>query len=300
MRQYLNANDIANNIRMMRCIFTGTIILTEGDTDARLFRGFTDEKVCKVLPSHNKSNAIGAIQIIESTGFQGAFAIIDADFDRILNTTYPSKNIFLTDFHDIEMMIIKSHTLEKFLAHYGSEEKLNSFFSNNHISARELLIQAAFILGCFRLYSIQNRLSFTFEKLPYHDFIDKIRINIDLNRMIKVIKNKSQAHNYEESELLKQITIETKKAHDPWEVCCGHDIMNILALVLCGTWGSCKRTDFTQEKLEEKLRLAYELIDLKKTKLYANLLEWETINPGYRIFHTTDDKSILVNSTKVS
>ena len=45
MREYLTADDICNQLSMNRSVFKGNILLSEGNTDQRLFNKFIDKKI---------------------------------------------------------------------------------------------------------------------------------------------------------------------------------------------------------------------------------------------------------------
>ena len=46
MKQYLTPHDIANTVRMMRPVYEGSVVLVEGDSDARVYGRFVDDDHC--------------------------------------------------------------------------------------------------------------------------------------------------------------------------------------------------------------------------------------------------------------
>jgi len=47
--------DIANEVRMMRDYFYGTLLIVEGETaDFRLYGYFTDQELCRIIPSKGR------------------------------------------------------------------------------------------------------------------------------------------------------------------------------------------------------------------------------------------------------
>lgn len=71
--------------------------------------------------------------------------------------------------------------------------------------------------------------------------------------------------------------------HDAWYVCCGHDLTNIFSWGLRVRLGTHDQHEVTPMLLESSLRLAYEYVHFKKTRLYAALKAWEDTNQPFVI-----------------
>ena len=65
MNYYLTPHDIANNVRMTRTLFSGAIMIVEGDTDIRVYKQFVIETQCSLIPVYGKPNVIGTLAILE-------------------------------------------------------------------------------------------------------------------------------------------------------------------------------------------------------------------------------------------
>lgn len=104
-----------------------TFLLVEGDTDKRFYEAVTDKKHCAIqstgLKPSAKSTAINVLTILEQNKMAGVLAIVDADFDVLEGKQYTSPNVFLTDAHDTELMVVQSPAFEKVLREFGSEQK---------------------------------------------------------------------------------------------------------------------------------------------------------------------------------
>jgi len=74
-----------------------------------------------------------------------------------------------------------------------------------------------------------------------------------------------------------------KQDHDPWQVCCGHDMVKILAFWLRHIFGNKNAQNVTAEILESTLRLTYSIEDFKTTQLYGAIMDWQQTNPPYLI-----------------
>ena len=121
MIEHITGDSLANDVRMTRAQFSGSFLIVEGKTaDFRFYRRFIDEQRCQIVPAHGKTNACDAITILEEDEFPGVLALVDADFWRLEGIDTPSSNVFLTDSHDLESMIVKSQALEKVLSRFST------------------------------------------------------------------------------------------------------------------------------------------------------------------------------------
>ena len=121
MRESITPNRIANKIRLLRTQYTGSFLIAEGDTDTRVWENLVDSTKCCVENAFNKDNAVKVLNILEQANFAGVLAVVDADFDILEKTVPLSRNLLLTDTHDLETMLLKSPALEKVLREqYGS------------------------------------------------------------------------------------------------------------------------------------------------------------------------------------
>jgi hypothetical protein len=281
MREFLTVDRVANQIRLRRSTYSGTFLLLEGTSDKIFYERFVDKLSCELVitagkPS-SKQRAIAILEILEKSNFQGVLAIVDADFDRLQNTTHTSPNLFLTDTHDLETMLIQSLALEKVISEFGSEEKITQL--NRDI--REVLISVGVVIGYLRYISQSDELNLTFEGITFSKFIDEKNWQFNEVKLIQEIKNKSQAFYLKDEDLEKRLITEKSNNQDPWQVCCGHDLVEILSLGLRKAIGTNKTVDVEANSLERNLRLAYEVAYFYKTQLYWKIRTWETNNQPF-------------------
>jgi hypothetical protein len=283
MREYLTVDRVANKIKQLRETYSGTFILVEGSSDKVFYERFIDKSSCHLeitagKPS-SKQCAIEILEILEKSNFQGVLAIVDADFDYLQNTTVTSPNLLRTDTHDLETMLIKSSALEKVISEFGSEEKITQL--NRDI--REVLISVGVAVGYLRYISQSDELNLTFEGITFSKFIDEKNWQFNEVKLIQEIKNKSQAFYLKDEDLEKRLFTEKSNNQDPWQVCCGHDLVEILSLGLRKAIGTNKTADVEPNSLERNLRLAYEVAYFYKTQLYLEIRKWETNNQPFHV-----------------
>ena len=287
MRNYITAADVANEIRMTRTQFRGTFLIVEGQTaDLRVYKRLIDSEQVQVTPAHNKDNALAALALLEDTNFLGVVAIVDADFWRLEGVEPTSPNLFITDTHDLETMLLESPSLDKLLDEFGSEEKITNFTVNSKMEVRQALLAAARPIGYLRWASQRNNLSLTFEGIIFSRFIDRDTLHIDISELIREVKNKSRRHDLSESDLQDKIDELTDSKHNSWDICCGHDLVGILSFGLYRVLGSNQRREVEPEVLEKFLRAGYESTYFLSTQLYQSLRGWEASNLPFQIFST--------------
>jgi len=270
---------IANQVRMRRSSHKGSFLIVEGRSDKLVYERFIDGTNCEFSIASGKDNAVAAIRILEQDNFAGVLAIIDADFCRLELNLPSSSNLLLTDEHDLEMMLLKSLALDKVLSERGSEDKINKFGKNIRLT----LLERGKKIGYLRWVSLKDDLSLKFEELSFSRFIDKATLVIDTGKLIKAVKDHSQKFALREQDIQNSIETLEKAAYDPWQVCCGHDIICILSIGLSKVWGSWKTNEIRSDILERELRLAYEYAYFRSTQLYKSIQQWEVKNKPYQV-----------------
>lgn len=288
MREFLTPHRFANTIRLQRETFTGSFLLLEGSTDKKFYERFTDRLKCKLTVVSGKPSSkiivIQVLEILDRDNFQGVLGIADADFDRLEQTPERSSNLILTDTHDLETLIIQSPALNKVIAEFGSEEKIKAFNRDIRIT----LIEASLSIGYLRWVSQLDKLNLTFEDIEFKKFINDKTLKPTEIDLIITIQNKSQnkpQYLAVKSEDLQQRVNNIKSSnHDLWQVCCGHDLVEVLSLSLQKAIGTYNANEVKPEVLERNLRLAYEEAYFLNTQIYTSVVAWENCNQQYKIW----------------
>jgi Protein of unknown function (DUF4435) len=276
VREFLTPDSDATRIRLRRSTFSGTFLLVEGSSDKVFYERFIDKIVCQVVVMEGKIQVIGVLDILDRSSFDGVVAIVDADFDRLKDSVAESVNLLRTDTHDLETMLIDSPALDKVIAEYGSEEKIPKL----QLDVRTSLVEAGIFIGYLRWVSQCDRRNLTFSDLKFNKFIDEQTLQIDEYKLIEAVKNKSQALSLKTEDLQQRIADEKNKGFNPWQVCCGHDLVEILALGLRKAIGTMS---VDSDSLERSLRLAYEEVYFWKTQLWVNIRQWESNNQPFKV-----------------
>ncbi|MCA2683913.1 MAG: DUF4435 domain-containing protein [Microcystis sp. M038S2] len=281
MKDQITPDRIANSIRLLRGDHEGVFLIVEGHSDKLIYERLVNKQEVRVTIASGKNNAIKALSILEKEdNFRRVVAVIDADFSRIEQQIPDSNNLFLTDEHDLEMMLIKSAAFDKLLKERGSEEKIKAFTED----IRETLLKLGQEIGKLRWLSLRNKLDLKFEGLNFKNFIDKENLSINIDKLIISIKNHSQKPSLDEQQIKQDLSVISDENHDPWQLCCGHDFIDILAIALCKVLGTWNANDVKTEVLERELRLAYELSYFYQTQIYQLMVNWQSNHHPDQIF----------------
>lgn len=281
MKDQITPDRIANSIRLLRGDHEGVFLIVEGHSDKLIYERLVNKQEVRVTIASGKNNAIKALSILEKEdNFRRVVAVIDADFSRIEQQIPDSNNLFLTDEHDWEMMLIKSAAFDKLLKERGSEEKIKAFTED----IRETLLKLGQEIGKLRWLSLRNKLDLKFEGLNFKNFIDQKNLSINIDKLIISIKNHSQKLSLDEQQIKQDLSVISDENHDPWQLCCGHDFISILAIALCKVLGTWNANDVKTEVLERELRLAYELSYFYQTQIYQLMVNWQSNHHPDQIF----------------
>lgn len=288
MEEHLTADSIASSIRMERSQFTGSFLIVEGGTDAKIYNNFLEEGQCQIEIAFSKDNAIKIIEILNKDTFEGILAIIDADFDILNSKKYYQENIFLTDFHDIECLIFTSPALEKILIEFGSEQKIRKIEQTCGKSVKEIIIELGAFIGYLLRISLNENLGLHFgdedKKLDFSKFINKDNLSFDLDKFITIIKNNSEKFSTNNQQLIDKISLAIKENLELKQIARGKDLTEILCVGLRKAIGTNNAIHINSEIILKSMRVAYDFRFFASTQLYADVKNWEEANVPYKVF----------------
>lgn len=276
MIDVLTPDSIAASILLLRDVHHGSILVLEGDTDIRLFKKFIDHEQCQLVNAFNKNNVIRIFELLDESDFEGCVGIVDADFSRVENENPGSPNLFMTDSHDIETMIIRSPAFDHLLEEFGSESKIRSYEKKYGIGLRESIRNVTVPIGYFRLLSKRRGLGLRFKEIKFSKFIKaRKELLLEIHSFVASVLNHSQRHDLESGDLKKELEALIDPGHDPWQIICGHDFVSVLSISLRKLFGSSNANSVQVEILEMSLRLAYQFSHFEMSDLHSCILGWQ-------------------------
>ena len=274
MKGHITADAVANRVRLLRSAHHGSILLVEGDEDEKLYGQFTDRRACRIQIAHGKPNLMRALSILEGAGFSGILAIADPDFSVLEGTAPASPNLLFADGHDLETMLLSSPALDKVLHELGDAGKLAG------VDVREKLLAIGKPIGYVRWLSRRNGLSLLFEGIAFDRFVPERSLTLDRVAFLDALQGRSGKGALPPT-LWADAADLAREDHDPWHVCCGHDLVEILSIGLRRVFGTQGEADVKPARLERSLRLAYERAHFMATRLFSAIRAWEVAHPAY-------------------
>jgi hypothetical protein len=306
---------LAGSLKMIRNTSASkhvTFVLVEGESDRTFFSSLLEG--AKIVRCDGWLKLLETIKEADRIGLEGIIGIIDADLGRILPDRFqvPPTNVFRTDGHDLEMMLLHSPAFEKVLQEYSPSEprassdklgsaettsKLKKFEANTGKPILNTLLEAAKPLGVLRLVNAELDLRLQFKKQKQKekgfDFLEKskfIRLeNLSCNceDLLTAVENFNIKPRYfrdSGKSTKERFEARLREDFDLAELCNGHVVVRILALALERAIGNIKsnnRADLS-EQLERNFRLAYHPQHFAQTRLYHELKAWP-VPEGFRL-----------------
>ncbi|MCK4667265.1 DUF4435 domain-containing protein [Candidatus Dependentiae bacterium] len=281
---------VSNKARLIRNRFkNSSIIFVEGEDDLRLFNKYITQDRCFILPAAGKETVIKIVDELEENKYKGIIAILDADFDNLLEIELSSDNLILTEEHDLEMMIFKVDKIfENIAAEYISREKLTEFidqFEKDELNYKEKIeflkrkiFQAGEFIGVVRFWN-QNREGkrLRFSGIVFDDFIRLKNYDVDLKDLIMSL-NMNSFTKVDQNEVEGGIEKEQDKKYDFWNICSGHDIIDIVLVGVRNIFGYEKKASrANHERMIEFIHASFTDEMFMATELYKKIKNWERI-----------------------
>ncbi len=257
MRKNLNENDTIGSIRLQlnhpdpqKIKF---ICIVEGIDDIKLFRKFFNRNIQLEEISGGCKNLEN--ELIEyNKKSDRVFGIRDADFMHI-NKIEPIQNLFLSDYHDIEMQMIKSDEVWTAVVSEFINKEIDRFDD-----FRDYILKLLIFLSLIRLWNDVNNNELNFNGLGIGDFFDSKKLSINNERCIENINNRSP--NKKTNLLMEDITSMQSNEYDLFQLINGHDFIKIIELIA------------VKKNIASSLRTAYSFTEFQKSKLYTYLDNW--------------------------
>ena len=284
--KYLDANYTINLIRQTFNSPSGRDkiwILVEGEDDCKIYPKFFQEKKCKIEQVYG---GIGQLEIaIDKLQKYNdlVIGIRDADFCHITNNYFSFSNLFYTDYHDIEMMMVHNDSVFKnILFEYGLSEISDSLRNN-------LLEETSFI-GYLRYYNELNDCQINFKGLSFgkfHSQRDDDCLILLKNELINELNIRSSNKRINIDETAINIFSKTVPLINCYQLVSGHDFIKLLAFRINFSLKSNKVND---KEISKLLRNSYRIDEFKNTDLFKHIYGWQ-FSLGVDILN--DNKSSL-------
>ena len=265
-------------------------VLVEGQSDKKYWSNVFHDDV-RIKPCDGYDKVISISKELSNKPIL-SFAIIDKDFREYIKTEdSPLGDYFITNEHDLELMMYNSKAFLKILNGYGIELSMNE---KKMLCAS--IIEVAKQIGCLCLASKLVNGDLIFKSCEKHRFVFpkyesimefkdskcKFTSDSDLHERIKIFKTNNTKSTWDKV-ITKHNEIKSNyDAYDAWQVANGHHVSYLLAFLLHKDLIP-NHQNASYADVEERLYLAFSKDLLAKTDLYKSLTAWETAH-GVTLF----------------
>ena len=251
-------------------------IYVEGDKDYKLFSHLFKSSSCQIIQCNGKNKVIATITKLNKFNVHGVLAIADADFDRLMEEGLKIReNLYYTDSHDSETMILSGDTFEALLSEYADPSKIQQFYQY-HPSPLKAVLDICIRIGFVEFYSQNFQTGLCFKEVHHNRFIDDEYFTFDYKGFVTALINGSKSLPYKDRVKKDLLEGETKYAAYTWDICRGHDLTDVISFFF-KHYGVEKLSPYydNSDKVETLLRMSYHHKMFEETALYASLKKWQ-------------------------
>lgn len=275
--------ELANWVMMGNNQKGKSTLIVEGTSDSNVFLLMVESKCCRIIIAEGKDNVLAAMAIVRKKSYPGVMAVVDADFDHVENAVLAFDDVGVTDTHDVETMILSTPVFQKVLARngfsqLGRREVTAEEFERSAAELLQRLFSVGLRLGYLRWASNRHGLKIRFEAFDHSRVVDASTLIIREDRLEDEVLRASTLEAGTWLEIKRRADSLVDAGHDPWQICCGHDLTSLLAIHLSRVTG----TPIKRKAIEADLSLGYGFDQFQRTRLYRTMSEWEQRNaPRY-------------------
>lgn len=256
MRELLDHNSIAGNVRMLRAADkTSVIIIAEDDASSRVLKtAVIDEHAVKVVVGHNKANVYGAVAQLRDTITIG---VVDADYERVAGLRPPAR-CFWFDNRDLEVMLICSTAFDRIIGELtdGIEDAS---------ACRRKALDACTVIGKCRLNSHLSGSRVSFEGIRPNELYEAARGEISVDALFQWLATQNP-------QLPPRSILMAGSGFDPRDINRGHDVTAVIAAHLRNRY----MLEIGAADIEQFLRVSVRHDDVANSQLVSDLSDWES------------------------
>lgn len=287
MAEGRDASAWVNACKMSHCNY----MFVEGVSDECFWKKFINRDSIHIQQVNGWENVVACVQKFKiETLEEYCFGVIDSDFEQI----YPHKsitenNIFLTDFHDLEMMMYKSEAWNSALK---AIDKKNRIVENSQ-EVLNNVFEITDKIGYLKLSSFTNNLRLLFKKenrnheieLPkYENVINRVGIYEGDEKLIQYIRDFSisNSRNIVESppsvnDIKNEFQSTCNTKYPSEYLSNGHDVTYVMNYILRRKY-RLTESYISIDTIDIALFAAYNIDSLKQTNLYNSMKNWEKVH----------------------
>lgn len=285
MFEYLHPSSLIAEILMSKSIPGKTFLAVEGMLDAKKLTAFKSANaiICYLKGKKALNNLY---TLSKEEHISNLLIIIDADCTRLGFSDFPEdETVFITDYHDFEMMMIHSEAFENFLYEYCDHKK-----GFDACKIREEILQTIKPIGILKFLSLKNNWELTLRDIDFKKHLKQDYKSLDVRELLSSIKGNEVFNAISREAIAEEVDKEINTVYELKQLCRGHDFTAVLGIRMakqlkCQTY---EENEFLGKKspIEAKLRMAYSYGMFKETQLYKDIQHWENSH-GKKVFESS-------------
>lgn len=280
IQKYMTGPIIARYIRMERQDDNSkSILLVEGKTDIKRFKQYVDETKCILVNCWGRPNVLEAMSLLQQKPPAGIAALVDADFDRMLNRLPRDARVIFSERHDFDLDWITADLLEVYLEQVGDEQKVSAHGGAAAIFQK--IIEGLRPISAARYLNATRAIPHKVSGLNAGDYF--LAFAVDVDRYLDDLAAPANAGEREKQQLKDAVERTAKGNHDLLQFTNGHDFHCALGSSLRSDLGERKEAQTYGSECEMHFRLVFSTEQFKQTALYKELLCWEDKNKGFLV-----------------
>lgn len=274
---YKSPGVLAAEVKMTRMGNSDAIVVLEGQSDCRFwFTRFVRE--CALIDGEGKNNVLGCLNKLDDVGIGDVLGIVDDDLDSLFDVKLTSPNIVVTDYRDLECMLLCSDALENVLNEFGDWDRIRKFEQCSGCTVIKAVEERAIHFGKIRFAARMFNLSVNADGLRVRRSLNESTWTLDMDRLVK--GTGGARHQILERCLAKLPVAE------PWNIIRGHDAVDVLCVGLRRVLGRLGAST-GREQICKVLRSGFSEASLRRSRVYSNICHWESVNGSCRVLRIT-------------
>ncbi|TQP32829.1 DUF4435 domain-containing protein [Vibrio cholerae] len=261
----VQTNKVANKV----------VFVVEGDSDVTMFNMvLRNEQFFYCTPACGKFEVINSLPILKNRISNNVYGVVDADFDNLVGTSY--SNIFMTDKHDAEILMLHSEFMTDFITeHTKTDTLLGINIDETSEQLMNNLMEICHQIGLIKLACKMLNLNVMFKGLNYFTSNSvsangfNLTINID-NLIDSALSRSPRVNAVYRCMILDKYNELASAGHCMYQTANGHDFCLLLSQVFSQPFSSDKNVN--DKAVERYLRSKYTTELFKETKLYQKMI----------------------------
>ena len=266
---------VAAEVKMLRGQHAGSFLVVEGSDDIKFWKTRCHDD-CWLIDGKGKPNVVLGLQRLDEIGFDRALGVVDSNHDHLVSASLPSANLVATDAHDLECLLCRSSALDAVLAKFGDQDKISRFADEHGKDVRAALLDRGLVFGRIRWAVSELEPGIRLPNVRH--FVEKRTWALNDEGLVR---ETAKLNDGVDANAIR-CRIDALPPADPWHVVRGHDLVLLLVIGLREVLGTLPSTKGVGD-IADALRRKMSLEDLKATRLWHDMRQWESSNEPFLV-----------------